>query len=419
MDHARAATSATSPSTPFPLAAADLCVKCGLCLPHCPTYLDSQSEADSPRGRIMLMQGLATGRIAISDSLEAHLDGCLGCRACEKACPAGVPYGALIDAGREQLAAQRSDRLKPTQRLSAVLSRASLRALVRVALWAYAASGLQMLVRRSGVLGRGRLARLESTLPRVALRSSPAVRATGAERGTVAIFIGCIGDIAEREVANDLARLLAASGFRAEITAAQTCCGAIDQHAGHAPQARRLAQQNVAAFGSGHAVAILPLATGCAATLLDYPRLVADGGQPFAARVQDPIAFLLAHGDALRFKPSPLRVAIHDPCTQSHVIGQGDALRRLLARIPGLEAVTLDATARCCGAAGTHFVTAPEAADRLLQPKLEAAARLAPQVIVSGNIGCSLHLAGGLLRAGRGVTPEVLHPVRLLARCLA
>lgn len=399
---------------PFPLADADLCVKCGLCLPHCPTYGQSQNEADSPRGRIMLMQGLAIGRIVPSSTLERHLDGCLGCRACERVCPATVPYGTLIDAGRTLLAEQRPARLRRSRWISAVLSRRPLRRLLAVLLRVYGVTGLQMLIRRFRLLGRGPLARLESTLPTVSrpARSTPPV--IDAPRGEVAIFSGCIDDVADPDLAGDLALLLADCGFTAITPAAQTCCGAIDQHAGDPQRAARLASRNIEAFGAGH-TPILGLATGCAATLADYPRLVANG-QPFANRLRDPVAFLLEHGERLRFKPTPLRVAIHEPCTQKNVIREGDALRRLLARVPELDVVEPDASGRCCGAAGTHFVTHPAEADALLQPKLDAATRLAPDVIVSANIGCALHLAGGLRRAG-GVSPEVLHPVRLLARC--
>ena len=399
---------------PFPLADADLCVKCGLCLPHCPTYGQSQNEADSPRGRIMLMQGLATGRIVPTSTLERHLDGCLGCRACERVCPATVPYGALIDAGRALLAEQRPARLRPSRWISAVLSQRALRRLLRLLLRLYGASGAQVLVRRHRLLGRGPLARLEASLPTLNRSTRPRLPTIAAPRGEVAIFNGCVGDVADPDLAGDLALLLADCGFTASTPAAQTCCGAIDQHAGDPLRAERLAARNLAAFGAGH-TPILSLATGCAATLADYPRLV-DGSQPFATRLRDPIAFLLEHGERLRFKTTPLRVAIHEPCTQKNVIRQGDALRRLLARVPELEVVELDASGRCCGAAGTHFVSHPAEADALLQPKLDAAAQLNPDVIVSANIGCALHLAGGLRRAG-GISPEVLHPVRLLARC--
>lgn len=406
----------TPESRPFPLADADLCVKCGLCLPHCPTYGQSRNEADSPRGRIMLMQGLATGRIVPSSTVERHLDDCLGCRACERVCPANVPYGALIDAGRTMLAELRPARLRQSRWISAVLTRRPLRRLLALLLRLHAASGLQALIRRFHLLGHGPLARLESLLPTPPRRARRMPPAIVAERGTVAIFSGCVGDIADPALADDLVALLADCGYRARRPAAQTCCGAIDQHAGDPRRAALLAARNRAAFGDD-GDPILPLATGCAATLADDPQRI-DGGDDFRRRLRDPIDFLLEQGAQLRFRATPLTVAIHEPCTQKNVIRRSEALRTLLGRVPALRIVELDASGRCCGAAGTHFIAHPAEADALLQPKLDALAAQVPDLIVSANIGCALHLAGGLRRAG-GLSPEVLHPVRLLARCRA
>jgi len=395
------------PTPPFPLAEADRCVKCGLCLPQCPTYALSHNEADSPRGRIALMQGLAQQRIPLSEALERHLDGCLGCRACEQACPAAVPYGALIDAGRAALGAAKPARLRRVRILSQVLQRSALRAVIRVLL------RLISPLRHYGQGGR-RLHRGLSLIPRLTVSRAPDVKTPAASAPSAHIFVGCVGDIVERGVAADLTRLLARCGWRTQVAQAQTCCGALDQHAGRPATAATLAQQNIAAFDG--VMPILPLATGCAATLLDYPRLNTDGGSDFASRVRDPLDFLLQHGAALAFKPLTAKIAVHEPCTQRNVIRKGAALRSLLARIPGIELIQLDASGRCCGAAGTYFLTTPDAADALLQPKLDAAREQQPTIIVSANIGCSLHLAAGLRRAG--IEAEVLHPLQLLAQQL-
>ena len=395
-------------SSRFPLADADLCVKCGLCLPHCPSYLDTRNEADSPRGRIALMQALAEERIALTPRLEQHLDGCLGCRACDRVCPASVPYGALIDAGRALLAERRPARIRFTALLSGLLSRRFLRRALAVLLWTYPRSGLQFLVRQLS-----RFDRLDSLLPPIEFPRAPRLPAVAAARGRVEIFGGCVGDIVEPGLVGDLAKLLAACGFEAVLPAAQTCCGAIDQHAGRAAAALHLVQRNLRAFGDERAP-ILPLATGCAATLLDYPRLAGTPGARFARRLRDPLDFLREHGEALRFESLPVRVAIHEACSQRNVIKHGGAVHALLSRIPGIELVDLDSAAQCCGAAGTYFVSEAASADRLLEAKLVAAKTLAPQIIVSANIGCSLHLAAGLRRAG--IRATVLHPLTLLSR---
>jgi glycolate oxidase iron-sulfur subunit len=420
------ATLAAHADAAFPLAEADLCVKCGLCLPHCPTYLDSRNEADSPRGRIALMQGLATGMIAQTAKLEQHLDGCLSCRACEAVCPAKVPYGLLIDAGRAQLAAQRPARVRALAPLSFLLSRRRLRRLLGGLLRLYQRSGIQRLLRGSGVLGRGKLARLEGLLPPTAqgqiagrllaaTARVPAPTLIGSTGERLQLFVGCVSDLAERETIDAAAHLFAACGYALQSPAAQTCCGALDQHGGRPAAARALAARNLAAFDGD--APIVALASGCGASLLDYATTLGSAeSRRFAQRVRDPMRLLLARAERLPLQALPARVALHVPCTQQNVLRDAQATRALLACIPAIELLELEAAQRCCGAAGLQFVTQPEQADRLLEPKLDAARRLQPDYIVSANVGCSLHLAAGLRRAGLKV--PVLHPLTLLARQL-
>jgi glycolate oxidase iron-sulfur subunit len=351
----------------------------------------------------------------MSPRLEAHLDGCLACRACERVCPAKVPYGSLLDAGRALMGRERPQRLRLTAAMSRVLSSGLLRRALALLLWLYQGSGLQALLRGARVLGRGHLARLDGLLPPLPFprRARLAAAAGGAP---VELFIGCVGDVAERAVAEDAARLLAACGLQARISPGQTCCGAIDQHGGRDQAAAALARRNLSALDGE--TPVLALASGCAATLLDYP-LLAPGEAPkrFAKRVRDPGRFLIEHGAALRFKPLRARAALHLPCTLRNAVGETTAWRALLERIPELQLLELAPQAQCCGAAGAYFITHPDAADRLLEPKLDAARELLPDLILSPNVGCSLHLAAGLRRAG--IKTEVLHPLSLLARQLA
>jgi glycolate oxidase iron-sulfur subunit len=413
-------TLAKNPAPDFPLAEADLCVKCGLCLPHCPTYLDSRNEAESPRGRIALMQGLATGFLAATPKLEQHLDNCLSCRACEAVCPAKVPYGVLIDASRAQMAALHPARIRWLAPLSFLLSHRVTRHIIGGLLQVYQRSGLQMLVRRSDALGRSRLARLESLLPKlVGSRSDRKLSAfkssTDNAADMVQLFVGCVSDIAEREAVDDAARLFAACGFDLKIPNAQTCCGALDQHGGRPQNARALAARNVAAFNGD--APIVSMASGCGASLLDYTRLLDSAdARRFAQRVRDPARVLLARAGRLQLKPLRARVAIHTPCTQQNVFRDAQATRELLAHIPEISLIELESPSRCCGAAGLQFVTQPQQADRLLQPKLDAAQSLQPDFIVSANIGCTLHLIAGLRCSG--LTVPVLHPLTLMARQL-
>lgn len=412
----------------FPLADADLCVKCGLCLPHCPTYLDQQHEGDSPRGRIALMQGLVTGTIAPSPALEQHLDGCLSCRACEPVCPAKVPYGKLLDAGRSVLAQLRPERTRRERLIAFILTRHPPRTLLKCLLWLYQHSGTQKLIRRLAVLGKGHWARLESLLPALDSLSYPQTwkapaagpvrhRLRSHDHGRkVLLFTGCTGEWFDQQTLRDTQRVLERLNFSVEIPVAQTCCGALYQHAGERRQAAGFAARNIAAF-AGEAP-VLCSASGCGASLLDYPvTLPGEPSRSFSARVSDISGFLLRHWpEDLELAPLKQRIAIHTPCTLKNVIGDANAVIRLLSKIPQLEITELDAAQHCCGAAGTGFITHAGMADRLLQRKLDAVTAQAPDLIVSANIGCSLHLAAGLER--QGIRVPVVHPVTLLAHQL-
>lgn len=409
------------------LADADLCVKCGLCLPHCPTYRLHQHEGDSPRGRIALVQGLVGGLIEASERMEAHLDGCLSCRRCDDVCPARVPYSRLLDAGRARLAERRPARTRLTRMLGALLASDGGRALLRGALCVYRGSGLQALLRRLRLLGRGRLARLESLLPAAAEAASrpPAIPAVAvATADAIAVFRGCASDVFERDAIVAVETLLRAAGFVVQPAPGQGCCGALHQHGGLPDVARDCARRNLVAFAGQPRIATLT--SGCAATLRDYADLAPTGGAAFAARVMEFSDWLLPRAGHLQFAPLPLRAALHTPCTAASTMKSDASLRALLRRIPQLELVDLDAGAGCCGAAGSQFITQPDQADRLLEAKLASVQRLAPDLVLSGNIGCSLHIAAGLSRRAWAQAPEaaamarapVRHPAQLLAQQL-
>ncbi|HWU68883.1 MAG TPA: (Fe-S)-binding protein [Stenotrophobium sp.] len=403
-------------TAPFPLADADLCVKCGLCLPHCPTYQLTRHEGDSPRGRIMLMQGLATGMIAQNATLEAHLDGCLSCRACEAVCPANVPYGRLIDAGHALLAPQRPQHSRSARRIGFWLAHRRARRSVGVLLWLYQRSGLQWLLRRTRLLGKSRLARLESLLPSLAWPRALHTTPDTGSRPRIMLFTGCTGELADRRTLEDTVRVLQHLGVGVDVPRNQACCGALHQHAGLTTDATRFARINLQAFGDGDR-RILSCASGCGATLKDYPDIAGPDAAPFSLRIEDIGAYLLANWPAgLQLRPLAARVLLHTPCTLRNVMKTSGSVQMLLRKIPQLEIAELDRSAACCGAAGSTFITQPETADALLQPKLDAVRAQPPDFIVSSNIGCALHLAGGLRRAGLKV--PVLHPVSLLARQL-
>jgi glycolate oxidase iron-sulfur subunit len=408
------------PSLQGILEAADRCVMCGLCLPHCPTYRLLRNEADSPRGRIALMQALAGGRLQPSGPLLTHLDRCLTCRACERMCPSGVEYGKLIDATRAEL--RRRGQTQPPARLRLLLQNvADIPRLQRSAsaLRAYQRSGLQWLARKSGVLKGLELESLETLLPAIpeATRLHNHYPAQGERRGAVGLFIGCIGSIMEGEIHTATIALLTRIGFEVHVPASQGCCGSLHQHNGEPETARQLAERNRHAFAGLQLEAIVSTASGCAAQLFEYGTLYG-GESELPAPLHEVCDFLQQHWpeEGLQLKPQPLRAALHLPCSQRNVLRRPDAAERLLARIPGLELEPLEGNDECCGAAGSYMLTEPENADALRRRKVAAVERQRPQLLLSNNIGCALHLAGGL--KAQGIDVEVMHPVVLLAKSL-
>jgi glycolate oxidase iron-sulfur subunit len=381
----------------------DRCVMCGLCLPHCPTYGLTRQEGDSPRGRISLMQALASGQLTPDDRVAGHLDGCLGCRACEAMCPSGVPFGKLIDAGRALLRETRGDRPEPP---------AMTRALLRTDTTGRVAASLLHLYQRTGLHGplsrvppreRGGLGRAMSLLPPRATPAAPRGRYTpdSQSRGRVRLFTGCTGTAFEGGALRAARDLLLALGFQVEVPGGQACCGALDLHGGRPDEARTLANRNLEAFGTDDAP-IIALNSGCRAQLREYADLLpgAEAGR-FSGRTRDLCGFLLEQGmDSLPLTPREAVVAVHLPCTLRNVLKEQGPMLELLRRLPGLTVVELEGNERCCGAAGAHMFTHPEAADALLAPKIEAVRRLNPDAVVTANIGCSLHLRAGLRRAG-------------------
>lgn len=396
----------------------DQCVMCGMCLPHCPTYHLTRDEAESPRGRVSLIQGMSSGRLPYSPTLAAHLDHCLACRACEAVCPSGVQYGEIIAGGRALLAEHRPPLPRWPRRLARwggalITDRRRLYRLGRTLRLAQR-SGLPTLARRIGL--RGSLARLEALLPPLP-RITPwrdFYRAQGEARGKVALFIGCVSDLAERAVLQTAVQLLNRVGYGVHVPAAQTCCGALHLHRGDRESAETLARRNVAAFQQRGLDAIVTVSSGCGATLGDYVR----SGHALGAPVRDVSDFLdsITRPASLAFAPLPKNVAVHDPCTLTHVLRKDKAPYALLARIPEIELVALSDNRRCCGAAGSYMLTEPATAAALRAEKIAALAALQPDILVTSNIGCALHLRAGLAAAGLNI--EVLHPIELLARQL-
>jgi glycolate oxidase iron-sulfur subunit len=406
------------------------CIQCGFCLPKCPTYRLTGHEAASPRGRIDLMRAVADGDLAAGE-IAMQLDFCLGCRACETACPAGVEFGKLLEAGRVEARVGH-----PGSRLGAWVQRLCLQALLPIpalvqqlasVLHVYQVSGLQQLWRASKVLRHlgPTLATMEMLLPRVPARAErrpvPVETApVGAEQGRVVMLTGCIMPALLPEVNHATAQVLAANGYRVYAPPAQRCCGALQAHAGEIETARQLARYNIAVFEATDAEWVVVNSAGCGALMKEYGHLLRDDpafaarAEAFSQRVCDVSERLTAAPLRPPLHPVPLRVAYDDPCHLLHGQKVREQPRSLLRQIPALTLLEVSESDWCCGSAGIYNLLHPETAQALLDRKMRHLAAVEPQLIVTGNPGCILQLRQGV--AQYGLVAEVLHPVEVLAR---
>jgi glycolate oxidase iron-sulfur subunit len=397
------------------------CVHCGICLPQCPTYRVLGQEMDSPRGRLYLIRAAAEGRIGLSDTLTRHLDLCLGCRACETACPSGVPFGRLLEAARGQIE-RRGRPAAARARASLIYGMFSaphrLGPLFRL-LRFYQRSGLQRLVRASGVLRWSpRLGVMEGLLPAVPRRRGlPAViPACGTRRGRAGLLLGCVQRFLYPQVNEQTARLLALAGYDVIVPDRQGCCGALQLHGGRLDDFRRRARVLAARF-SADVDYVVTNAAGCGSAMKEYGHWLPDDARvgTLAGRTRD-IVEILAGAD-LPLRPLSGVAAYHDPCHLAHGQKIRQEPRALLARIPGLQLVDLPDSDTCCGSAGVYNLLEPELADRVLARKVETIAASGARILVTGNPGCLLQIARGCRE--RGLAIEVLHPVELLWRAVA
>jgi len=439
------------------------CVHCGFCLTACPTYLRLGAEEDSPRGRLYLMRAVAEGRLdPTSEAFTTHIDRCLGCRACETACPAGVQYGFLLERAR---AVAREAGAPSGGRAGALLLRVFASPLgTRVAMTlgrALRATGLPRLLVRllPARLGMPRfgLAMLAGSAEWTALRegreagrSGPSAaptrpgalsaapdrpggearagaaapsraatghRAPGQQAPRVALLTGCVQEGLFARVNRATEAVLQANGCTVVPVPAQRCCGALHAHGGDLEQARRLARANIDAFERAGVDWIVVNAAGCGAAMKEYGELLADDpayaerARRLASRVKDVSEFLVQLGP-IRGAPLPLRVTYDAPCHLHHAQRVTRAPLDLLATIPELELVPLPGAEECCGGAGIYGLTHPDLGGRILTDKIRAIRSTGAAVVATPNPGCMMQIAAGLLLAGAD-TP-VVHPIELL-----
>ncbi len=411
------------------IAGLDPCVHCGFCLQACPTYVATGDEADSPRGRIVLMQAVARGDLPISDTkLAFHLDRCLGCRACEPVCPSGVEYGPALEYTREELAKAHGVPWL-AQLILAVMAEPRLRRTVlgasrllrpiarRLAGPSRLGFSFGMLAASKMMLDgktEGRKDGTESTgeeLPPHRLTSLPL-----GEGGRAVVFRGCIMDDLFSHVHDATERTLRVNGLTLVSVPQQGCCGALHAHAGLLDRTRVLARQNIMAFRQHADAAIVVNAAGCGAMLKDYGHLlrgdpIEQEAKAFASQVQDVTEVLAARGPR-RGAAVRMTVAVDPPCHLQHAQRVIDEPLKMLRAIPELEVCTPAGAAQCCGSAGVYSVVEPELSQQVLSPKLAALEATGADAIATANPGCVMQIGAGTLASGRAV--PVVHPIEFL-----
>jgi glycolate oxidase iron-sulfur subunit len=398
------------------------CVHCGFCLPTCPTYSLWGQEADSPRGRIVLMDAGHDDGSELSEPMVLHLDNCLGCMACVTACPSGVRYDRLIEDARGQV--ERRWRRDLPDRLFRRLVFAlfphprRLRALVPLL-----AAGRRLRLHRAAArlpLPRARaLARLAPPAARPATLA-PSTPAAAPQVGTVALLRGCVQSVFFSEVNTATAAVLAAEGWEVAAPAEPRCCGALQLHAGEHGDARALARATVEAFEPYERVVVN--AAGCGSAMKEYGHLLRDDpewaarAEALATRVRDVTELLAERPLRAAVREVPMRVAYHDACHLAHAQGVRDAPRALLRQVPGIELVEPPEWEICCGSAGIYNLVKPEPAAELGRRKAENLLATAADAVVAANPGCALQITAHARELGRPL--RVFHPMEILEMAL-
>jgi glycolate oxidase iron-sulfur subunit len=404
----------------------DDCVHCGFCLPVCPTWVAWGDEMDSPRGRIDLARAVADGTVALDAAVVSHFDRCLGCMACLGACPSGVRYDLIVEEARARIEREHTRRPLDRLRRGVVFALfpypARLKAMAAL-LWLYARSGLQWLVKKTGLLRLSPwLAQLEGLAPEVTLhhltaRLPPLTAARGPRRLRVGLVAGCVQRVFFPGVNEATIRVLSAEGCEVVVPAGQGCCGALSVHAGRQDEARRMTRALIECFEAAGVDHVVVNAAGCGSHLKDCRALFA--GDPYAdraaaisAKVKD-VAELLASLPPLAERHRvEARVAYHSPCHLGHAQGVVDQPRRLLRSIPGLELCEIPEPEHCCGSAGVYNLIEVQAANELGARKVQNVLSTRAGLVASANPGCTIHMQR-LLRE-RGLSLPAAHPIEIL-----
>ncbi len=415
------------------------CMHCGLCLPSCPTYLETGRERNSPRGRISLMRAIADGELGATKGFADEMSYCLGCLACTTACPAGVDYGTLFEAGRAQ--AERSGASSNPIRsfirfftLRFLLFRPWALRLAGRLMWLYEASRLRGLVRASGILALlpKRIGELERQAFPIRRHFSdeiiaPLEKPRGDARHRVAVLTGCIQDIAFSDVNRATVDVLVANGCEVETPRAQSCCGSLHVHNGDLETARALARRQLDSLDPGSFDAIISNSAGCGSHLKRYGHLLADDpvyagrAAAWSSKVRDISEWLVEisfrRPAPPRSGPLPLAVTYHEACHLCHGQRITSQPREILRAIPGVVLRECPEATMCCGSAGVYSITQPRTAKWLRNRKIDNIKSTQAAIVATANPGCQLHIQKGFTTIvdDPGPHPRIVHPIVLLA----
>ena len=406
----------------------DKCVHCGFCLATCPSYLLLGQEMDSPRGRIYLMKAAVQERVSITPSFVQHFDTCLGCMACETACPSGVRYAPLIEETRATI--ERQHDRGPGSRIFRGLLFSILPYPRRLKILAWPAT-LASLVRRSRVLTHllsmlpAGLANLIALAPARDVEELPErTPAVGVRRSTVGLVTGCVQRVFFGSVNAATARVLAAEGCDVVAPEGQGCCGALALHAGRDDEAREFARAMIRTFEDTEIEQVVVNAAGCGSTMKSYGELLAhdpawaERARRFAARVRD-VTETLAGFDERRGARHPvhLRLAYHDACHLAHAQGVRREPRAVLEEVPGITIVPVAESEICCWSAGIFNLVEPVHAATLGRRKAGHIGAAKADAVATSNPGCILQLQSALRASGQNV--PVYHVVQVLDASLS
>ncbi|MDF3057242.1 MAG: hypothetical protein K0R17_1457 [Rariglobus sp.] len=418
------------------------CMHCGMCLPTCPTYVETKEERNSPRGRIALMRAIADGELAVSKSFGDEMYYCLGCLACTTACPAGVNYSELFEVARAEI--EEKGVLDSPKRdairwfaLRLLFTRPRLLRFVGRLLWLWQVSGLQTFARRTRLvkLLPGNLRRLEPQAPVIQAKFShqliaPVEKpvATPPAPRRVAVLTGCVQDLVFADINRATVDVLLANGCEVHTPPVQPCCGSLHAHNGDTGTARELARRQLDLIDPFTFDAIISNAGGCGSHLRHYDHLLENDpayrerAVEWSRKLKDVSEYLVEIGFR---KPGAsaagpvenVSVTYHESCHLCHGQKVSKQPRELLKAIPGVELRECAEASWCCGSAGIYNITQPETAGWLQERKLGHLLATGAQVVATANPGCHLQIENSL-KTTRGSTasaPKIVHPVVLLA----